>query len=182
MKRRSFIKNVPLALSSLAGIQAMAKRNSSGAAAEVRLHHGTPTLFLNGEPVFAGIYWVSAPTPTGWEFSSGARQSRQTGIHIYAFDVGVGTEWRGPAPGRSSDYDFSTLQARFQQVLRADPLARFHLRCHLEIGHDDGWEKEYPQECEVTSEGKRNGQSFASSLWRSQAHDFLRAYIRHCSG
>ena len=37
--------------------------------------------------------------------------------------------------------------------------------------------KAYPGECEITSEGKPFGQSFASEVWRRQVKDFLKAFI-----
>ncbi|MEW5902351.1 MAG: beta-galactosidase, partial [Acidobacteriota bacterium] len=147
--------------------------------AEVKLHNGAPALFLNGRPAFTGIYWVSSPEKDGWDFAEQARRNAGAGIHIYAFDVGKGREWVGPGTDPAHPFDFSTVEARFGRVLDADPRALFHLRIYLETGHDDWWEKAYPQECELTSEGKRNGMSFASRLWREQAKEFLEAYAAH---
>jgi hypothetical protein len=149
----------------------------SSLAAAVKPHNGLPTLFLNGEPVFAGMYWVLAPEPDKWEFAEQARRNADVGIHLYAFDVGKGREWVGPGTDAAHPYDFSSLESRFGRILEADPKALFHLRVYLETGHDDWWEKAYPEECEITSEGKRNGQSFASLVWRRQVKDFLMAYI-----
>jgi hypothetical protein len=134
-------------------------------------------LFVDSHPTFAAIYWVSAPEPGGWDFSEQARRNADAGIHIYAFDVGKGREWIGPGTDAAHPFDFATVEARFGRVLEADPQALFHLRIYLETGHDDWWEKTYPGECEVTSEGKRNGMSFASKVWRDQAKDFLAAYV-----
>jgi hypothetical protein len=39
--------------------------------------------------------------------------------------------------------------------------------------------KAYPAECEITSEGKPFGQSFASEVWRRQVKEFLKAFIAH---
>ena len=96
-----------------------------------------------------------------------------------AFDVGKGVEWVGPGPGRPGDFDFSTVKARFGRVIETDPAALFHLRIYLETGHDDWWEKAHPGECEVLSDGRRNGMSFASRVWLDEAKRFLRAYIGH---
>ena len=147
--------------------------------AEIKIHHGRPVLFLNDRPVFAGIYWVTAPTPDRWDFSRQAHANKETGIHIYAFDVGKGTEWIGPKTSPQNPFDFSTVEARFGRILDADPEALFHLRIYLETGHADWWENEYPQECEILSDGRKNGQSFASQVWREQAKSFLRAYAKH---
>jgi hypothetical protein len=145
-------------------------------AAEVRPYNGAPTLFLNGRPAFAGMYWVAAPEPDRWDFAEQAKRNADAGIHLYAFDVGKGREWIGPGTDPAHPYDFSSLKSRFSRILEADPQALLHLRIYLETGHDDWWEKAYPEECEITSEGKRNGQSFASAVWRQQAKDFLEAY------
>ncbi len=147
--------------------------------AQVQIHNGAPTLFLNGRPSFPGIYWVSGPEPDRWDFAEQARRNADAGIHIYAFDVGKGREWIGPATDPAHPFDFSTVEARFGRVLEADPQALFHLRIYLETGHDDWWEKIYPGECEITSEGKHNGMSFASNVWRDQVKEFLQAYADH---
>lgn len=197
MRRRDVLKIAPLAaagavsrgkggglFSAFPGSNAGRKQAAAPApfgvsAAEVRPHNGSPALFLDGEPVFPAINWVSGPAPDKWDFEEQARRGAGTGIHIYAFDVGKGTEWVGPGPGRPGDYDFSTVEARFSRVIKADPKALFHLRVYLETGHGDWWEKAYPAECEVLSDGRRNGMSFASRVWREQAKEFLGAYIGH---
>jgi hypothetical protein len=191
MKRRDVLVMIPGAL---AGVTSLAKTGvffKPGGLqqeplsspwvlrAEVKIHHGRPVLFLNGRPTFAGIHWVSAPTPDRWDFSLQATANKETGIHIYAFDVGKGTEWIGPKTSPAHPFDFSTVEARFGRILEADPEALFHLRIYLETGHADWWENEYPQECEILSDGRRNGQSFASRVWREQAKNFLRAYAKH---
>jgi len=190
MKRRDVLRMAPLAAAgtvvgeSARGLlwpsaNAWMPARPGVAAAEVKLHNGSPALWLDGKPVFAAINWVSGPTPEKWAFEEQARKSAAAGIHIYAFDVGKGTEWVGPGPGRPGDHDFSTVEARFQRVIKADPAALFHLRVYLEPGHGDWWEAAHPGECEILSDGRRNGMSFASRVWREEAKAFLRAYIAH---
>lgn len=143
----------------------------------VGLHHGTPTLFLDDQPVFASYMWASPPGPDEYPLGPAARLFAQAGIHFYAFDVGTGgafPEW-GP-----KGFDFTTLEARFGKLLEADPEARFHLRVYLEMGpHARWWHERYPDECEVDSQGQINTQSFASPVWRAQCKEFLQAYIGH---
>ncbi len=110
------------------------------------------------------------------EYAAGFREA---GIHIYAFDTGMGYEWVEPKAGRSNPFDFSTLEACWGQVIGVDPLARFHPRVHSEVPPDSWWMKAYPGECEITSEGKSLGQSFASEVCRKQFKDFLKAFIAH---
>ena len=188
MKRRDILKIAPLTVLGLAGrktgparaLPLFSPTQPGGVGrAEVKPFNGSPALFLDGKPVFPAINWVSGPRPDGWDFEEQARLSAQTGLHIYAFDVGKGTEWVGPGPGRAGDFDFSTVEARFGRVLKADPGTLFHLRVYLETGHDDWWEKAHLDECEILSDGRRNGMSFASKVWREQAKEFLRAYIGH---
>jgi hypothetical protein len=175
------------------GIKAQAGQAKSGqdlsrvsfdkgfSSAEIKTYNGAPTLFLDGKPVFYSAWWVSPPAIDGW-YASGVtkKNADQTGIHIYAFDVGP-AEWCGPAPGRPGHYDFSTVQARFNRILEADPKALFHLRIYLEMSEPQSqwWLDLYPDELEILSDGTPYRQSFASEVWRRQAKDFLRAYIAH---
>lgn len=191
MKRREVLRMAPLAAAGAAAggtirdllwpgpKDAPIRARSGVAAVEVKPHNGSPALFLDGRPVFPAINWVSGPAPDKWDFEGQARKSAAAGIHIYAFDVGKGAEWVGPGPGRPGDFDLTTVEARFRRVLEADPAALFHLRVYLEPGHGDWWEQAHPGECEVLSDGRRNGMSFASRVWRDEAKAFLRAYIAH---
>jgi hypothetical protein len=147
-------------------------------------HNGAPTLFRGNEPTFAALMSGIGPTAGGLRSGAAARHFAEAGIHLYAFDVGTaGTlEWRGPAPGRVSHFCFSEVESRFGQLLDVDPEAHFLLRVHLEMQrYRPWWLERYPEECEVTSRGLRPTQSFASTVWRQQANDFLRAYIEHFS-
>lgn len=152
--------------------------------AQVKLHNGTPTLFLDGQPAFAGYLWASGPESESYPMAEVARAYARAGIHLHAFDVGTGgpaPEWRGPGDGRRDHFDFSTVAARLGRILDVDPDARFHLRVHLEMGGEQGrwWRELYPAECELDSISRRSTQSFASTVWRAQANAFLRAYIAH---
>jgi hypothetical protein len=148
--------------------------------AQIRVHNGTPTFFLDGKPTFYGLMWGSPPAPDRYPLAECARYYGEAGIHLFTFDMGTygrPPDWCGPADGRSEPYDFSTLEARFGRLLAADPQARFHLRIHLEM--PAWWQALYPDECELTSDGRRMAQSFASVVWRNQAKEYLRALIAH---
>ncbi len=141
---------------------------------------GSPALYVDGKPVFYGLMWGSAPSPESYSLKECARLYGLAGVHFFTFDIGTGgspPEWIGPHPGSDSHYDFSTLAQRFQHVIDADPEAKFHLRIHLEM--PEWWQKLYPEECELLSDGRRMCQSYASSLWREQAKNFLTALIDH---
>jgi hypothetical protein len=187
MKRRDVLKMLPLSLAEMTGLAAIGPGEWPGMAdmpngrlvAQIRPHNGTPTLFLNGQPVFAGMYWVNSPTTETWHGTASNGPLAKSGIHIYAFDVGKDFEWVEPKAGRSDPFDFSTVEARYGKIIDADPLALFHLRLHFEFGAGDWWMKAYPAECEIASDGRAVTQSFASELWRKQVNDFLKAFIAH---
>jgi hypothetical protein len=118
--------------------------------------------------------WGSAPDAQGYSNRECARLFAEAGVHIFTFDIGTSgasPEWCGPRAGDPSPYDFSTLAQRFRHVIDADPLARFHLRVQLEM--PEWWQALYPEECELLFDGRRMRQSYASSVWRRQAKEFL---------
>ena len=188
MQRRDVLKMIPLSIAGMTELPGMGQGGRRDAAgmeakplvAQVKLYNGTPTLFLNGEPTFAGMCWVSDSLDGRLAGCGEARGAvAKAGIHIYSFDAGKGFEWVEPKAGRSDPFDFSTVEARYGRIIDVDPLARFHLRLYFEVQPDDWWMKAYPDECEITSEGKPFGQSFASEVWRKQVKDFLKAFIAH---
>jgi hypothetical protein len=147
--------------------------------AEVRKHNGTPTLYLDDRPVFAGIMCGIDPRSEPFSGAQAVQCYAGAGVHIYTFDVGAVAEWCGPGPGRPGDVDLSLVEGPYRAVLEADPEALFILRVHLELQRprSDWWLDRYPEECELTSDGERLTQSFASPVWREQAKGFLRQYI-----
>jgi hypothetical protein len=123
--------------------------------------------------------WVSTPSTEGWREGEHARAVAEAGIHIYAFDVGKDLEWVEPKAGRTDPFDFSTVEARYGKIIDVDPRARFHLRLHFDFQPGDWWLKAYPGECEIASDGKLVGQSYASEVWRRQVNEFLKAFAAH---
>jgi hypothetical protein len=187
MQRRDVLKVLPLSIAGMTELVSMGPQNSGGAAtlpnsplvAQVKFHNGTPTLFLNGEPTFAGMCWVSTPSEEGWRDGEHVRAVAEAGIHIYAFDAGKDFEWVEPRAGSTDPFDFSTVEARYGRIIGVDPRARFHLRLHFEFQPGDWWMKANPAECEIASDGRPVGQSFASEVWRKQVNEFLKAYVAH---
>jgi len=110
------------------------------------------------------------------------REHAKAGIHIYSIDA-KHSAWRGPQPGKTPTdiYDFSTVESNLQALIAADPQAVFLYLFQLETRGlpDDWWNKAYPDELELMSDGTAIAQSFASRIWREQANDYLRAYIDH---
>ena len=146
----------------------------------LKLHNGTPTPFIDGKPVFASFLWGAAPSEDGYSMADQTAHLAAAGIHLHAFDMGAGREWCGPAPGRASHFDFATLEQRLGHILDADPDARFHLRLGLEISPNlTWWHSLYPLEREIDSSGQATTQSFASTVWRQQAKEFLTELAQH---
>lgn len=144
--------------------------------AHVRMHGGTPTLFLDDQPTFANLQLIGGLDPQGIAATQETiRAFARNGIHLYSIDAVV-NEWRAP-----HEYDFSETAARLQVVIEADPDALLLLRMGLETHYlpDDWWNKTYPDEVEVLTDGPYGSASFASEVWRSQVQAFLRAYIGH---
>jgi hypothetical protein len=150
--------------------------------AQVKIYHGTPTVFINDIPYFYRLMWGSPPTTDGYVLDACARRYAEANVHLFTFDMGTGgttPDWCGPKPDIEGHIDLSTLYTRFHHVLDADPEARFHIRVHLEM--PPWWQDLYPQECELVSDGRRLCQSFASKIWRKQAKEFIRTLITHIS-
>jgi hypothetical protein len=143
--------------------------------AEIKTYHGTPTLFLDGKPVFDGMMIDGYPVPEGFPAAKCTEYFRDAGVHLYAYDFGTGIDWCGPRPGRKGVYNFDNMEYRFRHLMEIDPQAHFHLRLQLEM--PEWWQKLHPEECELASDGRRLCQSFASKLWREEAKDYLREFI-----
>jgi len=202
LKRRHALETIPLAAAGLAG---GIKTNAAGATqsaarpklAEVRMHNGAPTFFLRGKPAFYSSLWVATPIPGKWGHQKGSwpwpisgdtdsaqRTAAATDTHIYTFFTG--SEWSGPGKDHTGLFDFSKTEESFREILKTDPNALFHLRIQLEMSGRSNeyngppwWQSTYPDECEITSEGRQVEQSYASTVWREEAKEFLRAYIAH---
>jgi hypothetical protein len=150
--------------------------------AHVRMHNGTPTLFLDGQPSYAAFHMTNIPSDSDQVIPAQhvVKGYSDAGVHLYSTDV-VGREWSGPRPGNPSHYDFTQVADRYQKFIDVDPDAHFLLRMGFETRWQPGnwWNKLYPEECLRTDDGVIQTQSLASTLWRQQVKDFLRAYIAH---
>lgn len=150
--------------------------------AQIKVHNGVPTLFLNEQPVFASHQWLSShPGPNGFPAAECVRLFGQAGVHLYAIAVGGSPDncgyWCGPREGFSELYDFSMVEPQMRAIIKEDPQALFHLRLYFETA--PWWNAMHPGECELASDGRRLNQSYASEVWRQDVNDFLRAYVQH---
>jgi hypothetical protein len=149
--------------------------------AQLRNHNGTPTVFLDDQPAFFGCHLVGYMNPDNLtEHQPYARKYAEAGIHIYSIDT-LHPEWCGPRPGDPSPYDFSIVVPRMQSYIDVDPQAHFLIRMGFETRWSPGnwWNLAYPDEVEALSDGSRWAQSFASTAWREQVNDLLKAYIEY---
>jgi hypothetical protein len=149
--------------------------------AQLKKYNGTPTVFLDDQPAFFGCHLVGYMRPDEFKISQPyVRQYAEAGIHIYSVDS-LTHEWVGPRPDNPGHYDFSLVGPRLESYVEVDPEAKFLLRVSLETKWlpASWWNETYPDEVEVLSDGSRHGHSFASIVWREQAKDLLRAFIKH---
>lgn len=138
-------------------------------------------MFIDGKAAFFGCHLVGYMMPDKLaEHQTIAARYAKAGVHIYSIDT-LTHEWVGPGPGHAGDYDFSVVVPRMQSYIDVDPDACFLLRMCFETrwSPEDWWNRTYPDEVEVLSDGARWGQSFASEVWRTQVNDLLRTYIEY---
>lgn len=162
--------------------------------AEVKLHNGLPTVFIDGAPSAYHFTWFPAPEPgTADKFKQVVQATaRRTGLHLYAFENGTqrfgnegGSTWvQGPKPGSDAlTYDFEGVKWELEQFIEADPEARFHVRLFMEMNPewaaDKWWSRRWPEECLVNREGWQPEESMASPVWRAQVNDSVRKLIAY---
>ncbi len=146
--------------------------------AQLKMFNGTPTVFLDGQPAFFGCHKLGTMSDEDLRITTPViREHAKAGIHIYSIDAKNDARC-GPRP---DVYDFSKVQSNLQTLIDADPQAVFLYLFQLETRGlpNDWWNKAYPDELELMSDGTAIAQSFASTVWREQCDDYLRAYIDH---
>ncbi len=152
--------------------------------AHVRPHNGAPTLFLDGQPVYANLQWIGGFTlsdPKSVELTQTAmRAFAQAGVHLYTLD-GLNNDWSGPREGSDLTWDFTDNGPRLQKAVDADPEALFNLRLMFETRHllNNWWNKQHPEEVEVLSVFEANSASYASKVWHQDVKDLLTALVAH---
>jgi hypothetical protein len=146
------------------------------AKAEIRNHHGSPAVWINDTPVFAVAYSdVGAPS------KKHAKQFGNAGVHLHELYSAGSLGWLGPGQFTHDSVDHSVLT-----LLDGDPDAYFFPR--VSIRAPEWWLRAHPGELikyADTSEdvndvyGGTRWPSLASELWRKQAGEALREYVRH---
>ncbi len=153
----------------------------TGLTAEVKDLHGSPTLFINGEPTAPLMFWGRlsdggsyrfAPDDSYSVYQSQVRKAAASGIHIYSFPIPM------PWPKEGQEPDFKGVEATFRATLAADPHALLLPR--FKMSAPGWWQKDHPDECLTFDDGKTRGECPASTIWRKQSLEHLRALVRFC--
>ena len=151
----------------------------------VKSHHGAPTLFMDGAPIFAGLYLTvrnfRQPASPGRIDDPYFEQFRDAGFHLYSAPLPISfDDVYDPDSG-----DFVAERLAPLDILRRyaelDPQSKFLLRVGTEPrGKDSAWIQQHPEECEVL-EARAKGiyatPSYASERWMADAARFLRTLI-----
>ncbi len=100
------------------------------------------------------------------------RLARQAGVHLYSF--GIDMPW--PRPGE--DPNFSQCDRAIENTLNADPEALLLPR--FGMGPPEWWLQQHPDDRMLFDDGRTEGWSMASTAWRAEMQEHLRALVRHC--
>jgi hypothetical protein len=128
--------------------------------AQVRPHRGTPTLFVDGKPLFPFAF-LGVHTGHYGEFAA-------QGAHLYCVGCGIGNQQPG-------SFDAAEPTRLLQEVLSRDPAARLILRVQLEP--PAVWLAAHPDERVVFDDGSSGPQSFASQEWLALVCGDLRRFV-----
>ena len=136
--------------------------------AEVISLAGRPTLHINGDPQ-PPIAYMSylGETPFYQEVA-------EAGVHLYCFPAylggrgintnsGIGPFRQGIWTGED-EFDFSSIEQDFAELLAGDPEARAIIRLHMDP--PGWWEEAHPEACCWLPDGSTFRQCFSSHLWR----------------
>jgi len=133
--------------------------------AQIRSHHGTPTLFVDDRPRFPFAF-LGVHTGHYGEFAA-------QGAHLYTVGCGMGNQ----QPGR---FDAAEPTGLLQEVLARDPEAHLILRVQLEP--PAAWLAAHPAERVVFDDGSSGPQSFASQEWLDLLHEDLKRFVTWLRG
>lgn len=145
--------------------------------AHVKMYQGTPTLFLDHQPVFASMQWLSSATVVDGvhQNDDAIREFAAAGVHLNA--ITIAPAWCGPKPEQANFDEFESIDVQMRAIRRADPDALFHLRIYLETAA--WWNEQNPDECEVDSVGTRLNASYASDVWQTSVKAYLDDLVAH---
>ena len=161
------------------------RRKPVKSVAEIKVHHGTPTLFINGQP-HNGMTWATYG-PTASVF----RDFTEAGVSLFTFsgtptEAGYGlskTTWKAP-----DQFDYSEFDRRVMMLLSVNPDAYFFPRLYLHA--PKWWSELHPDDVVLTDPGDgqprpflhsggKPAPSWASEAWRRDTIAALRRMIAH---
>ncbi len=161
------------------------QRHSGQSIAQVKVHNGTPTLFINGAPQ-SGMVWATY-RPTAEVFGDFTK----AGLDLFTFcgtptEAGYGlskTVW--VAPGQ---FDYTEFDERVMMLLQANPNARFFPRLYLHA--PKWWSEKHPDDIvrmdpgdgkpvPFIHSGGKPAPSWASETWRRDTVAALKRLIAH---
>lgn len=174
-----------LAEGSKAATVTIQPRQPGRTVAEVKVHHGTPTLFINGQP-HNGMVWATY-RPTEKVF----RDFTQAGVSLFTFcgtptEAGYGlskTVWVTP-----DQFDYTEFDQRVTMLLETNPDAYFFPRLYLHA--PQWWSVRHPNDVVLADlgdgrtrtflhSGDKPAPSWASTAWRDDTVAALRRLIAH---
>jgi len=158
--------------------------------AEIRVHKGRPTLFVNGEPKPLPAY-----SPRGWFMEAFKRETprffpHKMGAYFLAVprvkvesDFWADPFWRGDEISNTLLYKDSQLASSFdveaEMVMAGDPGAYFIVR--FGTHEPRSWQRLHPDDVFVTEEGKTfEAASLASAAFADACERYCRALIQYC--
>ena len=163
--------------------------------AEIKKHRGIPTLFLDGKPDPALLFW------SNWKVGKHFADFARAGVKIFTFspvykyhhgesdNMDLSDAWIGP---ERLDYERvdQGIKLRLEWLLETNSNPLFLLR--ITVSPPAWWSKEYPEEVLRRSDGSvdmvlHEGSackgptypSYASERWRNDAGMALRNFIEH---
>lgn len=153
-------------------------RDAHPLTAVVQPWQGTPTLHVNGKPVFTNLYYSAYNSDRLFKFF--VRDFTEVGYDYFILTIttplgrGVASSW-WTGPGQ---YDFSVIDGPVKKFLAANPRAKILLS--LGVDAPAWWAAKHPEEL-VRYEGESPSyiSSPASALWRKESGESFRAALRH---
>ena len=144
--------------------------------ARIERHNGTPTLFVNDQPVFATYLWGKPPTAEGFELAECAARIRRGGHPLLRLRRRLARHRAGVVRTRAAAAPATTTSRPSKRACDTSSTSTPTptSTCASTSKWKQWWQDLYPEECEWSAAGERQHQSFASTVWREQAKDFLR--------
>ncbi len=153
---------------------------------EVRMHNGTPTVFVNDDPIWSAIYLTAAPFPvddSGQLIDRHYEQFSRIGFELFSISIQQVISFDKAYDPRNGEFRPEVLGRidGLRKYRAINPNAKFLLRVGMEPrGVDSPWIRQHPDECEVL---EARGQwlyktpSYASEAWLSDSDRYVRALI-----